>query len=145
MASSGRGGGSAKKSAPRNVDSTPKSAGLSHNVVPDRSGTRLVGRVKSVDEAGCQVRPWDAKVLADMVRTDRHNHRPVATDSDTVQAIKVLARAHQSMIWSRVRQANVLRSSPEGLFPNRGTGSADARTPPPTIGRTVAERRLGRR
>jgi transposase len=36
----------------------------------------------------------DAKVLADLVRTDRHNHRPVAGDSPLSEAVKVLARAH---------------------------------------------------
>jgi transposase len=35
----------------------------------------------------------DAKVLADLVRTDRHNHRQVAGDSPLVEAVKVLARA----------------------------------------------------
>ncbi len=48
--------------------------------------------------SGAKSDPGDAKVLADMVRTDRHNHRPVAGDSEEVEAIKVLARAHQSMI-----------------------------------------------
>jgi transposase len=41
--------------------------------------------------SGAKSDPGDAKVLADMVRTDRHNHRPVASDSDTVPAVKVLA------------------------------------------------------
>jgi hypothetical protein len=50
-------------------------------------------------------------VLADMVRTDRHHHRSIAGDSDLAGAVKVLARAHQSMIWSRRRQANMLRSA----------------------------------
>lgn len=53
----------------------------------------------------------DAKVLADLVRTDRHNHRLVSGDSDLVEAIRVLARAHQSAIWSRQRQLNSLRSA----------------------------------
>ena len=59
----------------------------------------------------------DAKVLADMVRTDRHNHRPIAGDSDLADAVKVLARAHQSMIWSRRRQANMLRSQLREFYP----------------------------
>lgn len=67
--------------------------------------------------SGAKSDPGDAKVLADMVRTDRHNHRPVATDSDTVQAVKVLARAHQSMIWSRARQTNGLRSALREFYP----------------------------
>jgi hypothetical protein len=49
--------------------------------------------------------------LADLVRTDRHNHRPVAGDSDLVEGVKLLARAHQSAIWGRQRQVNALRSS----------------------------------
>ena len=35
----------------------------------------------------------DAKVLADLVRTDRHNHRPVAGDSPGAEGIKITARA----------------------------------------------------
>jgi transposase len=45
----------------------------------------------------------DAKLLADLVRTDRHNHRPVAGDSANAEAIKVLARTHQNLIWTRTR------------------------------------------
>ena len=39
--------------------------------------------------SGAKSDPGDAKVLADMVRTNRHNHRPVSADSETVQAIKI--------------------------------------------------------
>ena len=59
----------------------------------------------------------DAKLLADMVRTDRQNHRQVAGDSDLGQAIKVLARAHQNLIWERQRHLNGLRSSLRGYYP----------------------------
>lgn len=51
----------------------------------------------------------DAKVLADIVRTDRHNHRPIAGDSDQALGIKSLARAHQNLIWDRIRHTNRLR------------------------------------
>ncbi len=67
--------------------------------------------------SGAKSDPGDAKVLADMVRTDRHNHRLVAADTETVQAVKVLARAHQTMIWSRMRQANQLRSTLREFYP----------------------------
>jgi len=67
--------------------------------------------------SGAKSDPGDAKVLADMVRTDRHNHRPVAGDSELAEAIKVLARAHQSMIWSRGRQTNFLRSTLREFYP----------------------------
>ena len=43
--------------------------------------------------SGAKSDPGDAKVLADLVRTDRHNHRAVAGDSALSDAIKVLGRA----------------------------------------------------
>jgi hypothetical protein len=67
--------------------------------------------------SGAKSDPGDAKVLADMVRTDRHNHRRVAGDSDDVEAVKVLARAHQGMVWSRGRQTNLLRSTLREFYP----------------------------
>jgi len=59
--------------------------------------------------SGAKSDPGDAKVLADMVRTDRQNHRPIAGDSEAVEAVKVLARAHQSMVWSRGRPTHCAR------------------------------------
>src|SRR5882757_11263222 len=59
----------------------------------------------------------DAKLLADLVRTDRHNHRPIAGDSADAEAIKVLARAHQSLIWSRTRHTNALRNALREYYP----------------------------
>jgi transposase len=59
----------------------------------------------------------DAKVLADLVRTDRHNHRQVAGDSPLAEAVKVLARAHQNLVWSRQRHANALRSALREFYP----------------------------
>ncbi|MCA2317056.1 IS110 family transposase [Mycobacterium sp. WUMAC-025] len=59
----------------------------------------------------------DAKLLADLVRTDRHNHRRIAGDSAQSEAIKVLARTHQSLIWARTRQTNTLRSALREYYP----------------------------
>ena len=59
----------------------------------------------------------DAKLLADLVRTDRHNHRRIAGDSADAEAIKVLTRAHQSLIWARTRHTNVLRNALREYFP----------------------------
>jgi transposase len=59
----------------------------------------------------------DAKVLADLVRTDRHLHRHVAGDSPQAEAVKVLARAHQTLIWTRQRQTNQLRSALREFYP----------------------------
>ena len=43
----------------------------------------------------------DAHTLADMVRTDSHQLRQVAGDSELAEAIKVVARAHKTLIWER--------------------------------------------
>ena len=59
----------------------------------------------------------DAKLLADLVRTDRHNHRSIAGDSADAEAIKVLARAHQSLIWTRTRHTNALRNALREYYP----------------------------
>jgi hypothetical protein len=67
--------------------------------------------------SGAKSDPGDARVLADMVRTDAHQHRPVAADSDLVEAIKLVARSHQSAIWSRRRLANQARSALREFYP----------------------------
>jgi transposase len=68
--------------------------------------------------SGAKSDPGDARVLAELARLDGHNHRPIAGDSDLADAIKVLARAHHSMIWSRQRQTNQLRSTLREFYPS---------------------------
>jgi hypothetical protein len=67
--------------------------------------------------SGAKSDPGDARVLADMVRTDAHQHRPVAADSDLAEAIKLVARSHQSATWSRRRLANQARSALREFYP----------------------------
>ncbi|MFA9444763.1 IS110 family transposase [Egicoccus sp. AB-alg6-2] len=67
--------------------------------------------------SGAKSDPGDAKVLADLARTDRHNHRPVAGDSELAEAVKMLTRAHQSLVWTRQRQTNQLRSTLREFYP----------------------------
>ncbi|MCA1704454.1 MAG: IS110 family transposase [Actinobacteria bacterium] len=67
--------------------------------------------------SGAKSDPGDAKVLADIVRTDRHNHRQVAGDSELAEAIKLLARTHQSFVWQRQRHVNRLRSNLREFYP----------------------------
>lgn len=59
----------------------------------------------------------DAHTLADMVRTDSHQLRPVAGDSDQAEAVKVVARAHKTLIWERTRHAQRLRNALREFFP----------------------------
>jgi transposase len=59
----------------------------------------------------------DAHMLADMVRTDAHQLRPVAGDSVQAEAVKVVARMHKTLIWERTRATQRLRHALRGYFP----------------------------
>jgi transposase len=67
--------------------------------------------------AGAKSDPGDARVLAEVMRTDGHLHREVAGDSVEAEAVKVLARAHQNLIWTRQRIGNQLRSVLREFYP----------------------------
>jgi transposase len=97
---------------------------------------------------GAKSDPGDAKLLADLVRTDRHNHRPIAGDTDDAEAIKVLARAHQNLIWMRTRHTNQLRNALREYYPAALDAVPDlahhdaigvlSRAPSPAIGATLS-------
>jgi transposase len=59
----------------------------------------------------------DAVVLANVLRTDRHAHRPLPADSELAQAIAVLARAQQDAVWARTTAHNKLRSHLREYYP----------------------------
>jgi len=59
----------------------------------------------------------DAHTLADMVRTDSHQLRPVAADTAAAEAVKVVTRAHKTMIWERTRHTQRLRHALREYFP----------------------------
>jgi transposase len=67
--------------------------------------------------SGAKSDAGDAHVLAEIVRLDREHHRPVAGDSPDAEAVKLVARTHQSMIWDRTRQVLRLRSALREFFP----------------------------
>jgi transposase len=103
--------------------------------------------------SGAKSDAGDAKVLADLVRTDRHNHRPVAGDSDLAEAVKVLARTHQSLVWTRQRQVNQLRSLLREYYPGalaafgadlagRDALAILAVAPTPILGRRLSRAKL---
>jgi hypothetical protein len=99
--------------------------------------------------SGAKSDPGDAQVLADLVRTDRHQHREVAADSTLAEAVKVLARAHQSLVWARQRQVSQLRSTLREFYPQalaafsgelgeRDALAVLARAPSPAEGRLLS-------
>jgi transposase len=59
----------------------------------------------------------DAHMLADMVRTDSHQLRPVAGDSVEAEAVKVVTRMHKTLIWERTRAVQRLRHALREFFP----------------------------
>ena len=67
--------------------------------------------------SGAKSDAGDAHVLAEIVRLDRDHHRPIAGDSDRVDAVKLVARAHQTLIWERTRQVLRLRTALREYFP----------------------------
>ena len=67
--------------------------------------------------SGAKSDPADAHLLADMVRTDSHQLRVVAGDSDLAEAVKVVTRAHKTLIWERTRHTLRLRSTLREYFP----------------------------
>jgi hypothetical protein len=102
--------------------------------------------------SGAKSDAGDARVLAELARVDGHNHRPVAGDSDLAEAVKVLARAHQSMIWARQRQLNQLRSMLREFYPaaleafdelgSNDTLAVLAIAPTPTLGRALSRSKI---
>jgi transposase len=71
----------------------------------------------------------DAHMLADMVRTDSHQLRPVAGNSALAEAIKVISRAHKTLIWDRTRHTQRLRHALRDYFPAALTAFDDLDAP----------------
>ena len=95
----------------------------------------------------------DAHLLAEIIRLDRAHHRRIAGDSEIAEHVKIATRAHQTMIWSRVRQVNTLRSLLREYYPAAlsafGTDLAgrDALAvltvaPSPDLGRRLSQSRI---
>ena len=69
----------------------------------------------------------DAVVLANVLRTDMHAHRPLPADTELAQAIAVLARAQQDAVWDRTQAHNKLRSHLREYYPGFLAAFAAAR------------------
>jgi hypothetical protein len=59
----------------------------------------------------------DAIILANILRTDAHAHRPIPMNTELAQAITVLARAQQDAVWNRQQVVNQLRSHLREYYP----------------------------
>src|SRR5215203_6797030 len=60
---------------------------------------------------------FDAFCLAEMARTDHHRLRALTPDSEETRALKVLTRAREDLVGTRVALANQLRAELEVFWP----------------------------
>lgn len=70
-----------------------------------------------LSSSGAKSDKGDAHALADMLRTRRHQLREVAGDSEVAEAVKVVTRAHQTLLWERTRHMLRLRVALRDYFP----------------------------
>jgi len=81
---------------------------------------RQVARFKErYGTSGAKSDAADAHALADMVRTERHQLRAVAGDSAEAEAIKVAARAHQTLIFRTHPAPAAAALGAAGILPGR--------------------------
>jgi transposase len=95
---------------------------------------------------------FDAFCLAELARTDHHRFRALTPDSDETKALKVLTRAREDLVATRVALANQLRAELEAfwagaalLFSEIDSSISLAfleRYPSPTDAARLAEKRL---
>ena len=103
-------------------------------------------------QAGGKSDPGDAAVLAHILRTDRHLHRPLPAITDQGRAVKALARQHQEAIWALHQTISRLRSVllefyPQAVqaFPNlkhKAALTVLAAVPTPAAGQKLTRTRL---
>jgi hypothetical protein len=98
----------------------------------------------------------DAMLLANILRTDSHIHRPLPHNTELSQAITVLARAHQDATWRRTKALQEIRTVLREFYPGllaafadhaTNLASTDARAilaiaPTPAAGATLTRSRI---
>jgi transposase len=89
-------------------------AGLTVFVIPPGQLTHLRGRYGS---AGNKDDRFDAYVLADTLRTDRHRLRPLTPDHPATVTLRMSVRARKDLVATRISLANQLRAHLQLAFP----------------------------
>ena len=59
----------------------------------------------------------DARLLADLLRTDAHRFPPLQAQSDAIRALRALVRGRDDLVATRVQLANQLRATLERFWP----------------------------
>jgi transposase len=104
--------------------------------------------------AGAKSDSFDAFVLAELARTDRHRFRVLVPDCDQTKALRALTRAREDLVEHRVAVANQLRAQLDCFWPGAARVFADVdspialaslkRYPSPGDARGLGEQRLQR-
>jgi transposase len=79
--------------------------------------------------AGGKSDSFDAFVLAELARTDRHRFRVIVPDSDATKALRALTRAREDLVEHRVALANTLREQLACFWPGAARIFADVDSP----------------
>lgn len=105
-------------------------------------------------QAGGKSDAADAAILADILRTDRHVHRPLPRLSEQALAVRALARQHQEAIWARDQTISRLRSVLLDFYPSalqafpklkhRAAMTILTAAPTPTAGRKLTDSQIQR-
>lgn len=103
-------------------------------------------------QSGKKSDPGDAALLADVLRTDRHQHRALPATTEHARAVRALARQHQEAVWALQTTMNRLRSvllefHPQALvaFPNLRHKAALAvlgAASTPALGKALTKRKV---
>jgi transposase len=103
-------------------------------------------------QAGGKSDAGDAAVLANILRTDRHMHRPLPANTEHALAIKALARQHQEAIWALHQTVSRLRSVLLEFYPqapqafpklkHHAATTVLAAAPTPAAGMRLTRRRI---
>lgn len=79
--------------------------------------------------AGSKSDPYDAYVLADLLRTDGHRLRALRPQHDATRALRALVRGRDDLVATRVALANQLRALLETFWPGAAAIFADVDSP----------------
>jgi transposase len=71
----------------------------------------------------------DAYLLADLLRTDGHRFKPLATQSDEIRALRALVRGRDDLVATRIQLANQLRALLESYWAGAAEVFADVDSP----------------
>lgn len=122
-----------------------------HRVVPIHPNAVKASRSR-YRASGAKNDSGDARLLADLLRTDAHRFPALRPQSDAIRALRALVRGRDDLVGTRVQLANQLRALLNGFWPGGAAIFADIdspialafilRYPTPDSARWLGEKRL---